>query len=286
MNKKTALILILGTISCLFSIFLKNPPSKSQLVLHGSYFEPIHIIDFESEVPCIELKIEDTRILAKIALGFNGQLSLPGSYLEKLTHKTFLHEVFYSGINGEKYRTSLYTIPEIQTDRLNLYNAESAEDKSSSERLVVGKIGWSFFEHLNFFLDCNLWLIAISDSLETLSQRGYSIQSFVECPFLLNRKFIEFEAITEKGPLRCLLDTGTTNNLINTKTLQNSGLNSESSYCFQNFKIGSRDFGKVSFHAIDSLSEFDLIIGMEFLHSKQLFVDFPNRKLYLSDARD
>ncbi len=288
MNHRIIFFFLAGIIVCLISIFglriIRNADSNCQLALSGSYFEPVHIVDFESEVPCINLGLEGNTLNAKIALGFNGQLSLPENMIQQLSNKLFLHDIFYSGITGEKYNGALYSLPEVRIGRFNFFNVQTAEDKSTYLSMSsMGKVGWNFFYRLNFFLDCNLWLIAFCDSIETLSSRGYPVQSFAQCPLLLDRQFIEFEAITEDGPLRCLLDTGSTRNFFNSSVRQSASAISDRSILFQNFRIGTKDFGPIVFQSIDTPLEVDAIIGMEFLHSKKLFIDFPNRKIYLSD---
>ena len=64
-------------------------------------------------------------------------------------------------------------------------------------------------------MDCDNSLIAFCDSLDTLRKQGYPVDLFIETPLLLDRNSIEFQAMTEKGPIRCMLDTGSTWNMLN-----------------------------------------------------------------------
>lgn len=50
------------------------------------------------------------------------------------------------------------------------------------------------------------------------------------------------------------------------------------------FKIGKKDFGEIAFTKFKTPLKIDAIIGMEFLESKLLFIDFPNRKIYFCES--
>jgi hypothetical protein len=177
--------------------------------------------------------------------------------------------------------------------------------EESSPVSHLGRIGWPIFHNFNFFFDCDNALIAFCDSLDTLKRQGYPVDSFIETQLLLDRNLIEFEVMTEKGPLRCILDTGSTKNILN-KEIEGGSPNhmifnpdnvdqhpvstdaksdqmvfdSNDIYDVEVFKIGKKDFGAVTFQKIKTPLEIDAIIGMEFLDSKLVFIDFPNHKIY------
>ena len=192
----------------------------------------------------------------------------------------------------------------------NANNPEFIKDGSFGEKKQESsdrdaRVGWRLFSVFNVFLDCENNKIAFCDSLDTLRKHGYPVDSFVETPILLDRNLIEFEVKTNKGKLRCVLDTGCTLNMLN-KDLENGSnehmifnpdnidqhaiLNPDNSdlsvFDFKNtyeipvFKIGKKDFGKTTFTKIKMPLEIDAFVGMEFLRSKLVFIDFPNRKIY------
>ncbi len=110
------------------------------------------------------------------------------------------------------------------------------------------------------------------------------MDSFIEAPLLLNHDMIEFEARTAGGKLRCLLDTGATINILNCDSIENFAR--ENTCEIPSFKITGHDFGPTSFMCAPLKLPFkvDAIIGMEFIHSKLIFIDFPNRKIYFGSA--
>src|SRR5579862_1830506 len=178
------------------------------------------------------------------------------------------------------------------------------ESNDESSLHFVGTIGWRLFQHFNVLLDCEHSLIALCDSLETLKRRGYLVETFIEAPLLLDRGFIEFEATTELGPLRCLIDTGCTLNMLNKNfdTLNDHkifGPDNDDQYHILNpenknlmhfdvintceassFKIDGNEFGPIHFNKIQSPLDIDAIIGMDFIDEHLIFIDFIDKKIY------
>ncbi len=195
-------------------------------------------------------------------------------------------------------------------------NAESAKDAvlKKGEKEInedhLGTIGWCVFKPVNVLLDCEHSAIVACDSLDTLKKQGYLADSFIEATLLLDRGSLDFEVVTEMGPLRCTLDTGTTWNLLNkdlehlqqdhrlidlnhlmkegsTKfNLTNEDLlifNLEDEWEAKNFQINGKEFGPVNFVKIGSPLGLDAIIGMEFIDDHLIFIDFKKEKIYFSE---
>jgi hypothetical protein len=315
-------VALLGYSALSYLLFSKlnreKQAQQTHLCIKGSYFEPVKITEFSSQIPCIAIRIGNTTATAKIDLGFCGNISLPSELIEGLDQKSFIRRTFYFGMRGKKYYSDIYELPKIKIGDMTLFQAKVQETNSEFEKdatllkkeesssiSCLGRIGWPLFHNFNFFLDCENSLIAFCDSLDTLKKQGYPVDSFIETPLLLDRNLIEFKAMTESGPIRCMLDTGSTLNMLNKDIEEGSNnhmilnpdnidqhpiLNSTNSdqmvfepenvYDMQVFKIGKKDFGAVTFQKIKTPFEIDAIIGMEFLDSKLIFIDFPNRKIY------
>ena len=313
-----ATIIIGSSITCFWLNPWKSSCSKYHLCIKGSYFEEVPIVESFANIPCIEIEIEGKKIMAEVDLGSTKLISLPGEFLKELNHKSFLKQGSYYGIRGKKYHSDLYEIPKIQIGGMTIYqvwaeeiNLEFTKDsalgekKQESSDQPLARVGWGLFSMFNVFLDCENNKIAFCDSLDTLRKHGYPVNSFVETPILLDRNLIEFEVKTNKGKMRCVLDTGCTFNMLN-KDLENGSsehmifnldnidkfevLNPDNSdlsvfdlknfYEIPVFKIGKKDFGKTTFAKIKMPLEIDAFVGMEFLRSKLVFIDFPNCKIY------
>jgi hypothetical protein len=316
-------IVSLGCLALCYVLFTPSNQRKcarpqAHLCMDAPYFERMPVTLSSSRIPCIEVAIAGKTITAKIDLGSATNITLPSEFLKEIDQKSFTQSTVHYGIRGKKYAGNVYEIPEIKIGRLQLSHAKATEMNPEFEKDGVlfhdgknhsvenlGRIGWTLFFNLNLFLDCGNFQIAFCDSLDTLEKQGYPVGSFVETPLLLDRKFIEFEAMTDKGLLRCVLDTGSTWNLLN-KDLENQSnthmifnpdnidqhavLNPENSdqmvfdiedvYDTPVFKIGKNNFGAMTFQKIKTPFETDAIIGMEFLESMLVFIDFPNKKIY------
>jgi hypothetical protein len=178
-------------------------------------------------------------------------------------------------------------------------------EKKEATEPDLARIGWCLFRKLNLLVDCDNSTLVLCDSLETLKDHGYPVDCFTMAPLLLDRGLIEFEAMTENGPLRCLLDTGSTWNMLN-KDLADPGYNhmlftpenvdqysvmnpeNESLMDFDpqdisklpSFKIGGKEFGPMTFNRIRSPMAIEAIMGMQFFNSTLIFIDFSNLKIY------
>lgn len=282
-------------------------------------FARISIVQFNAAIPRIEIKVEDRTIEAVLDLG-SSRIVLPREYLKKVENKTFQDKIFCIGIRGKKYEYNMYTIPKIKIGNVvkitegcvQEMNEEYTRDSrvaGEPKGLDVGTVGWTSFSFASLLLECAKNQIAVCGSLESLKQQGYPIESFVETPLYLDRNFLEFDVATNKGPLRCILDTGATLNalnkdlesndnshmslnlsdpknidkqfdLVNPNNVDQLEFDMETEYEVSSFKIGNRDFGATCFKKIKMPFQIDAIIGMEFIHSKLIFIDFPNKKLY------
>jgi len=324
MKKKWLILssMLLGCCALSYLLFSKyskkNQMQRSHLCIQGSYFQPIKITKFISHIPCVDIRIEEKITTAEVDLGFDGNMSLPGAFIENLIDKSFVQHFSYFGMRGKKYESAVYELSKIKIGELVLREGYVQENNPEFDRDgillrdeklsyddTLGRIGWRLFHNLNFFLDCDHSLIAFCDSLDTLKKKGYPTDAFIEVPFHLDRGFIEFEATTPSGPIRCMLDTGCTWNMLNKdleagcndhmiynrKTIDQHGIlnptnsdqmifNPEDVYDMPRFKIGKQDFGTVSFQKVKIPFDIEAVIGMDFLDSMLVFIDFPNRKIY------
>ena len=287
-----------------------------------SHFVPLAISGFSSgNIPQIEIKIEAKTIKSKVDLGWDGGIVLPKEVLHSLRRKSFIKKKSFFGMRGKSYESDIYELPDIQIGEMTIFPmwAEEKNDEFVKDGILtkgteeipeehLGKAGWRVFKPFNLLLDCDHSIIIICDSLATAKQQGYPIDGFIEAPLLLDRDSIDFEVITEAGPLRCMLDTGSTWNLLNKKlqnpnhdhrlidldhlngkppefNLQNEDLlsfNTKDHWETKIFQINKTEFGAMDFLKIQSPLGLDAIIGMEFIDEHLIFIDFRNEKIYFS----
>ena len=299
--------------------YYKNPLEVPGFLNEKNHFIPLKISGFSRyNSPQIELAIEDHIIASEIDLGWNGEVALPFAILDNLHDKTYIGRYPFFGLRGKIYESDVYELPQIHIGKMKIFpikakeeNLEFLEDSilkkenpDISEK-DEGRVGWYVFRPFNVLLDCEHSVVVMCDSLATLKKQGFSTDSFIEAPLLLERNSIDFKVMTEAGPLRCMLDTGSTWNLLN-KDLQNQAqdhriinldhkaphfnvqnenllaFNSEDHWEARTFQINGSEFGPINFMKMKSPLDLDAIIGMEFIEQHLIFIDFRKEKIYFS----
>jgi hypothetical protein len=272
----------------------------------GSHYNQIPITKWTaSQYPCLTIQIGDKVISSYIDLGFRGYFSLNRSVLEQIEEKTLLGSQKMHGFQGHTYRNSVFSIPEIRINGIPFYsnevqeeaqdfyeNATFVKDGSEPSPPEPGSIGWKVFRSTNLLMDFRNQKIALCDSVSTLKKQGYSIETFVATPLLIERGLIEVALNTTNGPLRCMLDTGCTWNVINTKNSQNKTMDElvwdpENFYEMTSLQINEMELGPVSFRRlpIELPIHIEAILGMEFLSQCTVFLDFSKNLAYFSRFR-
>ena len=152
-----------------------------------------------------------------------------------------------------------------------------------------GRLGWELFYKVNLLIDIQNSQIAFCDSLDTLQSKGYSVAFFTKTPLLIDRGLVEFQAETSEGTLRCMLDTGTTWNMLNKEVSEEQSIDKaiwdpKSVIDCSVFKIGGKDLGPINFHQIPLKApiQIDAILGMEFFQQNLVFLDFRQGFAYFS----
>jgi hypothetical protein len=206
------------------------------------------------------------------------------------------HQTMY-GIRGKEYLNTLYEIPKIGIGRMDFSNpilqSESRDflidavfRKGNKKPLPrdPGRLGWCLFRDSNLLVDIQKEKIVFCDSQENLQQHGYFLHDWIEAPMLLERGLVEFEVMTPEGGLRCMLDTGSTYNLLNVsseQTIDQAIWDLENVIVYPWIKIGSQDLGSLEFHSVPiSLPvPIEAILGMDFFSAHVVFLDFVNERI-------
>jgi len=256
---------------------------------NSAYFVSVPITEFSaSQIPCINIEMEDKTLLATLDLGFRGHVSMPPDKVEGIVFKTLLGEKTMYGIRGKAYKKKLYRIPEIKISSMifpfpNLQedHPEFHKDATFIENETTlpspqepGRVGWELFRHTCLFIDIQNKKITFCDGLETLKKEGYAIEMFVKTPLFLERGLVEFDCFTPKGRLRCMLDTGATWNVLNEETgdididkaLWTPGNVVEHPFC----QIEDTDFGPIAFHRM-SYQISEITLGLATSALQQIF---------------
>jgi hypothetical protein len=303
--KKLYFLALVLLFSFCFVFFKKQNSVLEEKTLDSSFFAPIPIVKLSAtDSPCIQVQIEDKVCFFDIDLGFQGDLSISSSLIDQISEKSFAGTRSTFSFTGEECTNKLYFFPEIKIGSLTVFKprVHEANDEFYYKAVIVkdggqpspkeaGTLGWELFYNFNLLLDCKNSKIACCDSIETLKQQGFLIETYAKIPFSLERGVIEFSAKTENGPLRCILDTGCTFNILNRQIegdVTEILFNDKHQISCPSLKVDELDFGPLVFRplSIKSPAQIEALLGMEFIKQHTIFIDFKHKTIYISPNSD
>ncbi len=266
-------------------------------------FYSFTLTESDARIPCLQAEVEGIPFQVELDIGHDGILSLPKHLLEQLTYKSDSGTVFFAGIRGKKYEAPVFTVPKLYVGDLAFVNVPVEEGNSEFEHDanlqttrnpdppdIKARIGWQAFSGMVILIDLNKSIAICCDSLETLKERGHAIEQFVSTNFLPRKEFIEFEADIGNRTVKCLLDTGCTLNLIHTPLPVLEAANEQPEFARINFanplpaamlSVGGSPLGPCIFYETQLPFGVEAIIGVDFLETQIVCIDFINRKLLL-----
>lgn len=271
----------------------------------AAFLVSVPITKFSSiQSPCIDVHIDNTTFSMELDLGFRGDLTLANKFIDQISSKTFILTKPMYGVRGKEYSTDLYRIPKIKIGTLAFIKPvlQKKGEEFTEDAVFVqegrkpspredGRVGWELFYNVNLLIDIKNSKIIFCDSLDTLKKHGYLIKNFTKVPLFLERGLLEFEAQINEGALRCMLDTGSTWNILNTeiedgKSIEQVMWEPENTLTYPSFKIGKKDFGSIALHRIPIKLpiHIEAILGMEFFQDHLVFLDFTGGSVYFSDV--
>ncbi len=273
--------------------------------LFDGYYFPIPVeFDRYSGVPNVLLEIEDKKYLVTFDLGSDIAIYLNKSILEKLDKKT-QGVARYLDLKGGKHETPRYTLP---SARINGYTARHLETRQESDSFLIstaiyddtgrtqeeimshdnGSIGRDFFSNKNIFLDFPNSNVILCKSLKELTKRGYQTEKFIAVPFQITRGGFIFNVEMDQGPLRFIIDTGSTGTIVRSTFIEGEISNKirfgMPVFSTSKFVMNGTDFGSFDFHLLDmkgAAAFSDGILGMDFLKHHSIFLDLKKQIAYI-----
>lgn len=276
----------------------KHPVSAPK---KSAYFDTIPIAKWtNAKSPCISIQVGNKILSAEVDLGFRGDCSMSSHILDQIEERTLLGSQIMYGFQGKEYNKNIFQVPNIRIGQFSIEcpliqeeakdfyaQAVFVKDGGNPSAAEPARLGWKIFQNKNLLLVLKNEKIVFCDSLFTLKEQGYEIEKFVKTPLLIDRGLIEIEAETESGTLRCMLDTGSTFNGLNSNnegniTMQELFWNTEYFLTKPTFKINQQEFGPITFRQIPIRLpiHIDAILGMDFFLENIVFLDFANNLIY------
>jgi predicted aspartyl protease len=256
----------------------------------------------ESELPLVKVEIEGNTYSLLVDLGFNAQLTLQKSILEKIRKKPY-GTVQFIDVLGNDYESQKYLIPEIKIGNITFAEVIVEEENDEyNKNVVIGKysnflfrkrkgiIGKSILKRQNIFLDFPHSRMAFIENADSLRKLGCSIENFFAVPFKINSFGIILNIETDLGEKKFMLDSGNTLTVIRASQCKNFECQNDfediNYYITSKFVLQERNFGEMPLHLMNltaKMNEIDGILGMNFMHHHAMYIDFRNKILYIGD---
>ncbi|HNA62654.1 MAG TPA: hypothetical protein PKW79_06225 [Rhabdochlamydiaceae bacterium] len=272
------LVLIGLALSILGYFQLKKPVKK---------FSHIYLSDIGTgNIPCFEVEVDKKTFDFGLDLGLDADLGGSKELIEQISDKSLERIACMFGIRGRRYQEPVYSIPYIKlgsvTFRHPLINEldpaweeEATLDSAEKGRRLnpIGLIGWRIFQTVVVFLNFKESYIAIAKSMDDLERKRF-IGEAIRVPLTFDHGFLEIDVHMSNRTLKCMLDTGCTNNLIHG--------DEKGSVTVEDFRIGEKKWTPTRFlqESIEFPVKVDAILGMDFFIKHQVVIDFPNREVF------
>ena len=304
-NKKLSIFFSILFAITLLSIFLffyfpkKNPYARIPVI-----FLP------HSKTPHVEAKVEGIKCLLGLDLGSSSALHLTKNLIEQL-HKDQMGKVTWFDMRNNRYENLTYLIDKLTFAKVTVSHIKAWEndlDRSikgsilsdedeelEKEKLKYhsGMIGRQVLLGAELLLDFQNGVFFFIRNLDALKKEGYSIQSFIDVPFDLEKVGVVFSIDTDMGIKRFILDSGASISLIKPCGAKDKIIKkgvipfiTTSKFSIGEIKVGSMDL--YLFELPEICENVDGILGMDFLSRYAVYLNAKekNAKIALSILND
>lgn len=272
----------------------------------GNFFQKkpyarIPIAFGKSRCPIAAVNIDGSSYPLEVDLGAVAFLSLDPNllfHIEKKDHGS----IPWLDLKGNRYHSRCYLLSEIQIGGIPMKEVLADEQhdsfflattlsKEPTNNRPLGSIGRPLLKRINLLLDFPHSQMILTDDIKRLKREEYGIDEMTCVSFHLTRAGLVFEIKTDLGPKNFMLDTGSTltlmrSSLLDTQTLveKEEGL---LAFSTSQFQMGGTDFGSQNLYRFDlaeELTEIDGVLGMDFMRKHLLYIDYPNRHIYIGNV--
>ncbi|MGE5195809.1 MAG: hypothetical protein ACM3JI_00585 [Anaerolineae bacterium] len=267
---------------------------------------PVTFTSFDT--PLLASEIEETKYLLKFDLGSKFQLSLNKDILASITDKKPYCVAKWRDIKGNFYESPSYLVPKIRVGDLILTEVivkqeddiyvthttlwKDSKDERKFENKDAGTLGRPLLEKTNLLLDFSNSKIIACNTKQKLKEMGFLLDEMAQVPIETDAKGIIVKVNTDAGTLKLVLDTGATITLIRSSLLQAQACKRDErgflTFVTSRFVMGKKDFGRKNLFLYDitpELHEIDGILGMDFLKNHVIYIDYPNKVIYVGDRQ-
>lgn len=263
-----------------------------------SYHTCLNVNFSECNVPITNVEIEGRKYYLEIDTGSKFALTLDVNSLAKIKGKKKLSDLSWKDFKGNAYSSGSYQLPKVALADIFVTNVVTRTNNRNYNRNVmlfgtvekelehVQSIGRPFLDKFKLLLDFRNSRMFISNDLKKLKEFGFDIGNFKKIPIEIGITGAIVKVETDFGIKRLAIDTGTTVTAIR-KMDQLKVDKSKRGLpvtMTKKFVIGGKNFGSRELYLLDITTELkaiDGILGMDFLKSHVMYIDFPGKAVYI-----
>lgn len=285
----------IATICLTFSgVLLKNSIQKKD-------YACVPLTFGKTGCPITLVSINKNNYPLQLDIGARSFLALDCNILSYLKKKAYGSTEFQD-LKGNFYHAPRYLLDKIHIGEM-LFNEVLTDEQNNSFFLntslngkpsgdkPLGVIGRSLLKRINLFLDFPHSQLILTNSTKQLKKNGYLIEGMTGVPFRVDRTGLVLSIETDLGEKKFMLDTGSTLTLLRSSLLNQQTLTEKEggmlAFSSSKFQMGGKDFGcqdLYRFDLADEFTEIDGALGMDFMRVHKLYIDYPNRMVYVGDA--
>lgn len=261
-----------------------------QEVRNSSFFRPVPILGYtDAGLPQVGVDIEGKQYVVMLDLGAESGIELSDPNLKKVKRKKATGSRVSYNARGNHYQSETYRIDRVDFGVLGFndiairsYPLQMHEDAQigigKPLKNIQGLVGWKMFQKIGLFLDIPNDRVVFVHGIEDVEQNGYARDDFIETPLKLVGGTWYFEIELDGKRCFCLLDSGSTHNLVSAPANIDCSLERLN----VSLKIGETRMGFIEVAKFPFPPNFrgKAVLGMEFLRGRQVLVDMPHQRIY------
>lgn len=262
-----------------------------------SDYTPIPVTFSSASIPLMEVKIEGKTYPFSLDLGSKFALTLGKDLLSGLT-KTACGSETWQDLTGRAYESPLYCLPKVEIGGIELIEPVAQEECDEVAQYVSttksGKphrpeaIGRPLLEKHNLLLNFPQSELIACNNLKKLKKAGFAIETWTRVPFEIKGGVMLLSINTDLGQLVFWLDTGATTSIINPALTEEQkcvkGDYGLDTFTTSMFAIQEKEFGPMALYLWEfGSSNADGVLGMDFLETHPVYIDYNNRQLYIGE---
>lgn len=241
----------------------------------AGYYSSVAVTFGKYDYPFITTELQNQSSALAVDIGSRFPLALRRKTLDGILDKQAHGTITVNNIDGQKCEALSYLIPKLKVGNLMLKNVIAHESQEEGYDALGQFLGGEF----NFLVDFPHSRIIACDTFSKLQEKKLAGKHWVRIPFEMHRSGIILNIDTDSGTRKLAINTTCTFTHLRSSLISSGQFSVSSS-----FGLGGKQFGNIVFRSIDlpeGLSGIDGFIGVDFLRTHAIYIDYKNKIAYI-----